>query len=181
MKKSGRNSRPRGRNDSKRVSKSLGFRVFPHLADRQLSSKRRGELAELAFAYKAASKGFHISKPYGDNERYDFVLDNGHRLWRVQVKCTNSMLFDLYHLNTMRRLNGRAVPYRIGEIDFLAAYIFPEDTWFILPVRAIHRRPGLLFAPRGYSPHHSPSRPAKMLFKWQLLEVYREAWPLLRK
>jgi PD-(D/E)XK endonuclease len=41
----------------------------------ELTTKRRGELAELAFTLKAASLGFGVAKPYGDSERYDFILD----------------------------------------------------------------------------------------------------------
>src|SRR5438477_12810869 len=62
----------------------------PNLAyQRTSTSKRQGELSELAFVYKAASLGFIVAKPYGDNERYDFVVDSGQRLWRVQVKSTS--------------------------------------------------------------------------------------------
>src|SRR5713101_7932451 len=50
--------------------------------------KQRGELAEMAFTYKAAGLGFGVAKPYGDSERYDFILDSGVKLWRVQVKST---------------------------------------------------------------------------------------------
>src|SRR5579864_7341802 len=41
----------------------------------ELTTKRRGELAELAFTLKAASLGFGVAKPYGDSERYDFIVD----------------------------------------------------------------------------------------------------------
>ena len=49
-------------------------------------TKRKGELSELAFAYKAVSMGFGVSKPYGDSERFDFIVTSGRRVWRVQVK-----------------------------------------------------------------------------------------------
>jgi hypothetical protein len=42
---------------------------------RELTTKRRGELAELAFVLKAASLGFGVSRPFGDSERYDAILD----------------------------------------------------------------------------------------------------------
>jgi hypothetical protein len=42
---------------------------------RELNTKRRGELAELAFVLKAANLGFGVARPYGDSERYDVVLD----------------------------------------------------------------------------------------------------------
>ena len=43
----------------------------------KLTSKQRGELAEMMFMVKAAQKGFATAKPYGDSRRYDFVLDVG--------------------------------------------------------------------------------------------------------
>ena len=54
-----------------------------------LNCKAKGDLAELAFLHKAASLGFGVAKPYGDNERYDFILDSGERFWRVQVRSTS--------------------------------------------------------------------------------------------
>jgi hypothetical protein len=143
---------------------------------RELITKRRGELAELAFALKAYHLGFGVSKPYGDSERYDVILDSrdlhevrlGSPLWRVQVKCTTQLFEGLYRLNAQRRTQGRAVPYRLGEIDFLAGYVFPEDTWYIVPLTAFLGRTSLLFRPRN------DCKPG-------LYDAYREAWPLLRK
>ena len=52
------------------------------------TDKQRGELAEMAFMFKAAGLGFGVAKPWGESERYDFVLDTGKRFWSVQVKST---------------------------------------------------------------------------------------------
>jgi hypothetical protein len=52
------------------------------------NTKRTGELSEAAFLHKAVSLGFKVTKPWGDSERYDFVVDSGGRLWREQIKCT---------------------------------------------------------------------------------------------
>src|SRR6266849_9847804 len=43
--------------------------------EREQTTKRRGEISELAFALAAARHGFGISRPYGDSERYDIILD----------------------------------------------------------------------------------------------------------
>src|SRR5207248_6285949 len=48
--------------------------------------KRRGEVAESVFLAKAMSLGFGVAKPWGDSERYDFIVDSGEKLWRVQLK-----------------------------------------------------------------------------------------------
>jgi hypothetical protein len=163
---------------------TLGFQApaFTEPAShRELTTKRRGELAELAFALKASNLGFGVSKPYGDSERYDFILDPreigkprvGTPLWRIQVKCTTQLVNGLYRLNAARRLEGRVVPYRPGEIDFLAAYIFPEDTWYIVPLAAFLGRTSLFFRPRTHLSADDHSRLGQY-------DPYREAWPLLR-
>jgi PD-(D/E)XK nuclease superfamily protein len=59
-----------------------------HERKKARNTKRTGELAEAAFLHKAVKLGFRVTKPWNDSERYDFVLDSGRRLWRVQIKCT---------------------------------------------------------------------------------------------
>jgi|GEM_PF-1387292 hypothetical protein len=247
---------------------------------RELTTKRRGELAELAFTLKAARLALGVARPFGDSERYDAIIDARdvrlnpkHRcnpecptiqaaqskkaakqiqaredararadgspaarakralpslslcgdglcadgrirpsskakranrspnrepilaggrtcpalralgqtsarqpwcppqplppLWRVQVKCSTQLTDGLYHLNAHSRTGGRAVPYLPGEIDFLAAYIIPEDTWYIIPLEAFLGSTTLLFR------RHTDRRPG-------LYQEYNEAWHLLR-
>src|SRR5439155_26526369 len=50
--------------------------------------KRAGEISEAAFVVRAHSLGFLVAKPWGDSEKYDFVLDAGSKLWRVEIKST---------------------------------------------------------------------------------------------
>jgi len=150
--------------------------ALPASARRELTTKRRGELAELAFTLKAASLGFGVARPYGDSERYDFILDardithtptRRPPLHRVQVKCSTQLIDGLYRVNSSRRVHGRALPYTAAEIDFFAAYIIPEDTWYILPVEVVAGRASLLFRRR------KDRKPGAY-------DRYREAWRLLR-
>ncbi len=141
--------------------------------DREQTTKRRGEISELAFALAAARQGFGISRPYGDSERYDLILDSSHldpharpRLIRVQVKSSTQLQCGLYRVNAHRRINGRAVPYTLSEIDFIAAYVIPEDSWFILPLAHVLGQTSLLLRPK------KSRRPCPYAH-------YREAWHLL--
>ena len=134
----------------------------------EIATKLRGELAELAFAVKAVSLGFGLAKPYGDRQRFDFILRSGSRLSRVQVKSTTTLLNGLYRINAHRRIGGRAVAYLPSEVDFLVAYIIPERVWFVLPIQDILNRTRLLFCPRDYP-------------RGGINEAYREAWHLLRE
>jgi hypothetical protein len=73
----------------------------------------------------------------------------------------------MYRLNAHRRIGGRAVPYKPGEIHFLGAYVIPEDTWYIVPLQAFLGHTSLLFRSR-----HDP--------KPCMYDNYNEAWHLLR-
>src|SRR5215831_5698564 len=69
--------------------------------------KRRGELAEMAFMHKAASLGFTVTKPYGESEAYDFIVDSGKRLWRVQVKSGSSRKREGYRVAVRHCWRGK--------------------------------------------------------------------------
>jgi len=86
------------------------------------NTKLTGERSEAAFLHRAANLGFGIAKPWGDSLRYVFILDNASRLWRVQVKCTESIRARAYETRaTYTTGKGRAV-YTRADIDFLAAH-----------------------------------------------------------
>ena len=132
------------------------------------NTKRAGERSEAAFLYKAAELGFGVAKPWGDSERYDFILDNGRRLLRIQVKATNSLRARAYETRATYTVGkGRAV-YSALDIDFLVAHVVPLDLWYVLPVAVCSPAPMLRFYPH---------RKAKLM----RLEKYREAWGLMKQ
>jgi len=132
------------------------------------NTKRTGELSEAAFLLKAESLGFHVSRPWGDSERYDFILDTGPRLWRVQLKCTEAVHARGYDIQPIYAVYGQGkVVYTADQIDVLVAHIIPKDTWYVLPVDAFAPCKSLRFYP------DIECRRAR----W---ESYREAWHLLR-
>lgn len=113
-----------------------------------LSSKARGEWAELVFLQEARRRGFLVSKPYGDTAPYDVLLDNGRRIFRVQVKSVGTATNGGYRINAGSGARMKR-PYKLGEIDFIAAYIIPLDLWYIIPTRAFVPRISVALFPRG--------------------------------
>src|ERR1700757_3256971 len=99
-----------------------------------LWAKRRGELSELAFFYKAASLGFGVAKPWGDSDRYDFILDSGERLWRVQVRSTRFESYRGYNVHTYAYVKHQRVALTAREIDVIVAYLVPLDLWYVVPI-----------------------------------------------
>jgi hypothetical protein len=130
------------------------------------TSKQVGEFFEAAFLTKAASLGFGVSKPWGDSQRYDFILDNGEQRWRIQVKATITKHCQSYVVNSRRFRKKRPVAYTKSDIDFLVGYVAPLDRWYVIPVEALKGQYYFRIFLKGS--------------KRERFEQYREAWHLLR-
>ena len=131
------------------------------------NAKRLGELAELAFIYRAASLGLITMKPHGDSAPYDVVVDNGKRLLKVQVKSVSNLRpgFDMYQIHTCHGMDPKR-PYTRDEVDFLAVHPGCDAAWFIIPVEVVAGRTAIYLPRRG-------GRYQQYREAWQLLSVQR--------
>ncbi len=128
--------------------------------------KKQGEWAELKFMVRASEFGLSVSKPWGDCAPYDLIVSgrNG-RLQRVQVRSTSHFNTG-YRCGYTRARSSGSPTFTDKEIDFLAVYVIPMDTWYIVPQKVIGNSKGVIFYP------HIPHSRGR-------LEPYREAWHLL--
>src|SRR5882724_11980706 len=106
--------------------------------------KLRGEWAELCFMVRAAEKGLQVSKPWGETARYDFAVERDGRFLRVQVKSTMFRDRGGYSC-TVRGCRG---PYEGAPFDFVAAYLIPEDLWYIIPEEMIRGQGSIAVYPQ---------------------------------
>ena len=134
--------------------------------NRRPNTKITGERSEAAFLARAIQKNFGVAKPWGDSRRYDFILDNGEILIRIQVKCTESIRAFAYETRATYTKGNQHVAYTKKDIDFIAAHVVPLDLWYIIPVEVCTPQPMLRFYPH---------RKAKKM----RLEQYKEAWHLI--
>ncbi len=127
-------------------------------------NKKRGEWAESVFAARAGENGLAVSKPSGDSTSFDYVVGHPGKFVAVQVKCTIARLPNgKGYICNLKSNNKRYPP---GAFDFVAAYVIPEDAWYIVPMKAIGGQASLSLCTVG---------------TWAKFEEYREAWDLLRK
>ena len=112
---------------------------------------------------KASGLGFTICRPYGVRF-FDFVVcPRKGPISRVQVKSAWSIQKRMYRF---KACGGGRRRYRRGEVDFIVAYVVPEDVWYVIPLSAIRLE-------MGYVAPHVPGSRARF-------EKFREAWGLLR-
>ncbi|MBZ5646060.1 MAG: hypothetical protein LAN37_02420 [Acidobacteriia bacterium] len=123
--------------------------------------KRRGEWVELQFMSRAAHHGLTVSKPWGDSARYDFIVEHKGRCVRVQVKSTYFYRRGGYQC---KFLTGSGV-YSKKDIEFVVAFIIPEEIWYVIPIGEVEGYLGVTLEPR---------RTTNKYFR------YMEAWHLLR-
>lgn len=135
---------------------------------RRLTRKQLGEAAEAQFLAVAISLGLVVAKLWGDSRPFDFYASGGNnrRPYRIQVKATTCRWKRGFKFNCFH--TGKQQPYTAREIDFVAAYVVPARTWYIIPVSEVSRTTGF-----AVSPNVPTSRGR--------YERYREQWNLLRR
>ena len=109
-----------------------------------------------------------MALPWGDSERYDFVVwREGGAMCRVQVKGTGRLHRRGYEVQPVHSTRGHGKKrYTAKEIDVVAAHVQPVDVWYLLPIKRVARAKSLRFHPDIES-----RRP--------MWEEYREAWEVL--
>lgn len=97
----------------------------------KLDTKQKGNLTELQCITACYELGYNVSIPYGENSRYDFILDLNGKLLRIQVKSShlkknlknpnNAISFACRSSNT--NASGNTYHrYTKEQIDYFATY-----------------------------------------------------------
>lgn len=124
--------------------------------------KTRGEWTELVFMQRAIEHGLRFGKPWGEPKGYDFAVERGGKFVSVQVKSTMCEKPEGGYSCCLKDSKGK---YRGNPFEFLAAYVIPDDTWFIIPGRKVRGLTNVSLYPHSQRAKYTP---------------YKEAWHLLR-
>lgn len=126
----------------------------------KLSSKKKGEYAELLFAAEAARNDFIVLFPNGDSAQYDFVLDTHKHLVRIQVKSSATG----YYSVKLGGPNRKKCSYT--NIDYFAFVDLDTKDMYLVPFKQL----------KSYKNASTICRVDKKfpLYKnnWQLLKSY---------
>lgn len=99
----------------------------------------KGITTELICMQKFIELGYIVSVPYGNNSRYDLLVDNGKTIWKVQCKTANLNQNGSYTIQTCNKVSTttqrRTKHYTKDEIDFIVSLI--DDQLVVIPVEFI--------------------------------------------
>jgi hypothetical protein len=152
-------ARKKSRQDSNKGSKN-NSRKNPGMKIR--NCKTRGEWTELVFMQRAIEHGLRFGKPWGEPKGYDFAVERGGKFVSVQVKSTMCEKPEGGYSCCLKDSKGK---YRGNPFEFLAAYVIPDDAWFIIPGRKVRGVTAISLYPDSQRAKYTP---------------YKEAWHLLR-
>jgi hypothetical protein len=163
--------RPRSRAMGKSGCPTSDEGVYP-MSDKSirptLTPKQLGEIAEAEFIAKAVEMGYAVAKPWGDSEKYDFIVNarKNFNFWRTQVKSAHVVGEDGGYSFRAHDHNNR--PYSSEDIDALVTYAKPADAWYLMPVRVVEGLRSLKLYPGSRR-------------KRSKYERWREGWELFKK
>lgn len=90
--------------------------------------KDKGIIVEATFKLMALQRGWTISQPFGDNAPYDFIVDNGSSLLRVQCKHLQKNN-NTYKLPVHSRVGAKrlgSLSYK-GRVDFMFGFNLEDE------------------------------------------------------
>src|SRR5579864_9678891 len=137
------------------------------------SFKERGEWVELQFMAAAAQRRFAVSKPWGDTRAYDVGIEHEQNFLRVQVKSTTQRSGAGYRCQFTPNFQSKH-DYSLKQIDLFAAYVIPEDAWYLIPAALLLGKRRKKMA--ALCPVVPPAKKASYRY-----ERFRDSWKMLTK
>jgi|SRR5215813_5320295 len=97
---------------------------------------RKAEIAMMKVGIRALQLGAFVSKPIFEGARYDYIIERGGKLYRVQVKYANGKnktADGVVAVNLRKQIKkNKNHPYDESEVDALVVYMPKIDKvcWF---------------------------------------------------
>jgi len=115
------------------------FELKPRIDESERrSTKKIGDVSEAQVIAALTKRGYKVLLPFGEDHRYDLVIDDGEKLSRVQVK-TGRLRGGVIKYNcssSHAHRGGAAQPY-FGQIEYLAVYCPETEKVYVLPEKEL--------------------------------------------
>lgn len=117
-------------------------------------TQKTGDISEAAVVTRLLQRGYVVLTPYGQNHRYDLVIeDAGGQFWRVQVKtewldADNTVIKFATASSYNHTANQKGWRHYQGQCDYFAVYVEQLDKVYFIPVDVV----GVTQAQLGLTP-----------------------------
>ena len=102
-----------------------------------MNTKQIGDISQIKVMTRLLELEYSVSVPFGDNQRYDLIFDNG-KLNRLQSK-TGRIKDDAITFptaSTYAHRGGKRKDYN-DAVEFFGVYCPDNDTVYMIPIEAV--------------------------------------------
>jgi hypothetical protein len=106
-----------------------------------------GDIAETQILARLTKLGYIVLKPWTHSCRYDFVMDDGLSLSKVQCKTGHLRCGSIVFRSSSANIANGGIRYRrsyLGEIDYFATYCVELDKCYLIPISKIQANTAIL-------------------------------------
>ena len=104
-----------------------------------MNNKRIGSISELKFMCLCLSMDISVSIPYGDNDKYDVVIESDGKINRIQIKSCSKVKNGGFEAATSSGAKVKEL-YKKIDVDIFAIHLITVDVWYIIPVEVINTK-----------------------------------------
>lgn len=101
-----------------------------------MTPKQRGESVEAIVLARILRLGYSVSLPFGNNQRYDMIVDDGQKLTRSQCK-TGRLRDGTVVFNAYSTSGGGPKKRYVDGIDEFLVYCFETDGYYRIPLSEV--------------------------------------------
>jgi hypothetical protein len=135
-----------------------------------MDNRDRGDIGEIKFIEYCVKKGYNVLTPFsGANKtRYDFVVDNGIDLKRVQVKYISLYKNNTLTVSFVKPQNGRPgkkLHYNENEFEKFIVYCPDTDKLYDIPTEYMKQK---FVGFRMDKPKNNQTKGVKFLYDYEL-------------
>ena len=136
-----------------------------------MTSKDVGNITEVSCMLEFMKLGYPVLTPYGDCQRYDFVVEINNKFYRIQSKPANDTYtnegYIVFRCDNTTTKNGKVVhhSYDENEIDYFST--FYDGKCYLVPVNECSREKRLRFT----TPKNGQTRGITFASEYELEKV----------
>jgi hypothetical protein len=128
----------------------------------------QGISAELYLQAVLTSRNYAVSQPVGGKAKYDLIVDNGEKLFKVQVKSSNNTKkgrsVDSYRFKIK---SSAGKNYQASEVDIFSLFIPKFQLFYHVPFSAVKDQSNI----EVYTDPASTSRLSKYKDNWEIFKT----------
>lgn len=98
-----------------------------------MNPKAKGERSEAAVLARLLKNGYAVALPFGNNQRYDLLVEDKDKFWKVQVK-TGRIRKGAIEFNNFSTAGGRGKKRYTGQIDYFFIFVPETDKVYKVPI-----------------------------------------------